>query len=142
MTDAKKYLQQIQLLDVKINNKQEEKQRLRERLYNITPTLKPDTGTGSRASDKLGNTVPKIADIDAEIEMYAARKKDIMSVLDKLESPDQLKVLHARFVQFKSVKQIAADLGKSQRRIYEIQKKGLQAVNKILKTAVNRSKPQ
>lgn len=133
MNDAKTFLQQIRLLETKINNKQAEKQRLRDRLYRTTPTLKPNAGTGSGSSDKLGDTTARIVDIEAEIRKYEAEKAYIVSVLNKIPNPDQLAVLHNRYVLYKSFKQISIDLQMPQRTVFETHRKGLQAVDEILK---------
>lgn len=137
MTDAKKYLQQIRLLDVRINTKLEEVQHLKDMLCRITPTLKPDTGSGGGTSDKLGDAVARIVDLEREInaaiDKYADEKTAVSSMLDKLNDPDQLAVLHGRYVQYKSFEQISIDMSMTYRNICYIHGKGLQAVNEIMK---------
>lgn len=138
MTDAKTFLQQIRLLDVRINTKLEEIAHLREMLMRITPSLKDEVVTGGGSSqDKLGDAVSRIVDLENEInqavDSYVDAKQAVAAVLDKLSDPDQLQVLHNRYVQYKTWEQIAYEMNMSYRNVCYIHGKGLQAVNQILK---------
>lgn len=137
MTDVKRYLQQIRLYDSHINTKLDELQHLKEMVTRITPTLKDDVVSGGGSQDKLADAVVKIVDleaeIDREIDRYVNAKQEISSVLDGIVDPDQLQVLHKRYVQYKTFEQIACDMNMTYRNVCYIHGKALLAVNEIIK---------
>lgn len=136
MTDVKRYLQQIRLYDSHINTKLDELQHLKEMVTRITPTLKDDVVSGSGSQDKLADAVVKIVDleaeIDREIDRYVNAKQEISSVLDGIVDPDQLQVLHKRYVQYKTFEQIACDMNMTYRNVCYIHGKALLAVREIM----------
>ena len=140
MDSPKKYLQQIRLYDSHINTKLEDLHQLKEMVTKITPTLKDDVVSGGGNQDKLGDAIAKIvdleADIDRDIDRYVAAKQEISATLDKLTDPDQLQVLHMRYVQYKTWEQIACEMNMSYRNVCYIHGKGLQTVNEIMKAGV------
>lgn len=137
MIEPKKYLQQIRLYDSRITTKLEELQHLKGMVLRITPTLKDDVVSSGGAQDKLGDAVAKIVDLEAEInrdiDRYVNAKQEISATLDKLTNPDQLKVLHMRYVQYKTWEQIAYEMNMTYRNVCYIHGKGLQAVDEIIK---------
>lgn len=137
MDSPKKYLQQIRLYDSHINTKLEDLHHLKEMVTKITPTLKDDVVSGGGNQDKLGDAIAKIVDLEAEIDRdidrYVAAKQEISATLDKLTDPDQLQVLHKRYVQYMTWEQIACEMNMSYRNVCYIHGKGLQTVNQILK---------
>ena len=137
MIDSKKYLQQIRLYDSHIDTKLEDLHHLKEMVTKITPTLKDDVVSGGGNQDKLGDAIAKIVDLEAEIDRdidrYVAAKQEISATLDKLTDPDQLQVLHKRYVQYMTWEQIACEMNMSYRNVCYIHGKGLQTVNQILK---------
>lgn len=142
MIDAKRYLQQIQLCDSRINTRLEELHRLKEMVVRITPTPKDNIASGGCGSqDKLANAVAKIVDleaeIDREIDYFVNARRKIVALIDKLSDPDQIQVLHKRYVQYKTLERIACDMGMSYRNVCYIHGKGLQAVNEIMKGKAN-----
>lgn len=137
MIDSKKYLQQIRLYDSHISTKLEDLHHLKEMVTKITPTLKDDVVSCGGDQDKLGDAIAKIVDLEAEIDRdidrYVAAKQKISATLDKLTDPDQLQVLHKRYVQYMTWEQIACEMNMSYRNVCYIHGKGLQTVNQILK---------
>ena len=140
LDSPKKFLQQIRLYDSHISTKLEDLQHLKEMVTKITPTLKDNVVSGGGNQDKLGDAIAKIVDLEAEIDRdidrYVAAKQEISATLDKLTDPDQLQVLHMRYVQYKAWEQIACDMHMSYRNVCYIHGKGLQAVNEIMKAGV------
>lgn len=137
MTDAKRYLQQIRLYDSHINTKIEERDRLKAMATKITPTLKQDVVSGGSSQDKLSDAVAKIVDLEAEInkeiDRYVDAIRNTSAMIDTLSDPDQLQVLHKRYVQFKTWEQIACDMNMTYRNVCYIHGKALLALNEIMK---------
>ena len=139
MNDAKSYLQQIEIYDTQIKNKLDEIAELRRMVMHITSTLRPDGGSHSGGvSDKVGNTVAKIVDMEAEInadiDRFVDLKRDISELLDHITDPDELRLLHLRYFQYKQWEEIAVDMNYTYRNVCYIHSRALQSVNKLLET--------
>lgn len=135
--DAKHYLEQIKMLDAKINQSIEEIEHLKSIVYKVTPSIRPDAGGGhSSDQDKIGSAVAKIIDleakINADIDRYVDLKRKIMRTLEKITDPFQFQVLHKRYFLYKSFDDIADEINMSRRNTLYIHGDGLKALNKIL----------
>lgn len=136
MVDAKAYLRKIELLDAHINNKLNDLHTLRTMVTKITATISPVAVSGSGGQDKLGDAVAKIVDLQAEInqkiDKFVDMKREISAVLEMLDDPDQVKVLHKRYFEYKQWERIACEMNYSFRNVCYIHGKALQAVEAIL----------
>ena len=137
MCDAKAYLKKIELADVHINNKLEDLQKLRTMVTKITSTISPVCVSGSGSQDKLGDTVAKIVDlqdeINGKIDSYVDLKREVNALLDQIQEPDQVKVLHKRYIEYKPLELIAIEMHCTYRNVCYIHGKALQAVEALLK---------
>ena len=111
---AKNYLLEIQRLDALIRCKTAEIRQLRELAYNITPQLTSDPVTTSKNNDKIGGIVAKIVDLqnekDISVDNLFDVKNERIAVIDKVQDPQQLELLHKRYVQYKTLKEIAVEM--------------------------------
>nr|DAT94351.1 MAG TPA: Protein of unknown function (DUF1492) [Caudoviricetes sp.] len=134
---AKRYLQQIRRLDMKINRDIEELHRLKAMVTKITPTLKQDVVSGGGSQDKLSDAVAKIVDLEAEINQEIDRLVDaraaVTATIDRVEDARLHTVLNMRYVQFKTWEQIACYMGRSYQWVCKLHGTALQAVEKIIK---------
>ena len=135
--DVKEYLRQIRLYDTRINMKIDELEALKASLLRITPTLKDDVVASSGSQDKLGDAVAKMVDlreeINADIDRFVDAKRAVGATIDKVSDPDQLQVLHKRYVLYESFEQIAIEMHMTYRNVCYIHGKALQSVSDILK---------
>lgn len=133
----KEFLNQTRLLDTRIDTKLEERERLNALATKITSSLRPDPVSGSGVSDKVGSCVAKIADLDAEICQLVAEwldeKRQILSVLDEINDPVQLRILHLRYCKSMKWEQICDDIGYERSNTNDIHGKALKTVGEILK---------
>ena len=136
MIDAKAYLKKIELLDAHINNKLNDLHSLKTMVTKITATISPVAVSGTGSQDKLGDAVAKIVDLQEEInqkiDRFVDMKREISMVLEKVQDPDQVKVLHKRYFEYKPWERIACEMNYSFRNVCYIHGKGLQAVQEIL----------
>ena len=136
MCDAKAYLRKIELLDAHINNKLSDLHQQRTLVTKITATISPVAVSGSGGQDKLGDAVAKIVDLQEEInqkiDQYVDLKREISAVLEQLDDPDQVKVLHKRYFEHEPWERIACEMKYSFRNVCYIHGKALQAVEAIL----------
>lgn len=137
MTEAQKYLMQVKLYDTHIDNKVQELDRLKAMATKVTTSLSLAPGRGSGSQDKIGAAVAKIIDLQAEvnhaIDTYVDMKREISDLIERVKDPDQLAVLHKRYIQYKHWEQIACEMGYTYRNVCYIHGRALQAVEELMK---------
>lgn len=135
--DAKVYLQQVERYENLITAKLEEMDRLRALTTKITSSWKDDVVSGSGSKDKLGDAIAKIidlqTDINATIDEYVDKKREVSSVLEKVENANQLAVLTKKYLLFESLEQIAVEMHMTYRNVCYIHGEALLAVADLLK---------
>lgn len=138
MIAAKEYLQTIARLDAQINVRLSEKEDLKEKLLHITPTLSLDKGSGGGGTqDKVAGIIAKMIDleskINADIDHFADQKQEALALLDKMENPTYMTVLHRRYFLHETFERIAIDMNYSWRWVIKLHGRALQAFDKLLK---------
>ena len=133
---TQEYLLQVKLCDAHINNKLEELAQLKALATKVTSTLKQDAVSGGGFGDKVGDVVSRIVDmqneINAAIDEYIDKKKEVKRVIEQVTNPDQLNVLLKCYILHESLEQIACEMGYSYRNICYIHGRALQAVAAVL----------
>lgn len=134
---AQLYLERIKKLDVQIDAMEQEKQALRDLAYRVTPSMSGSGGaSGGGNHDKIGSAAARIADKEAEIEEAIDRlidmKDEATGLLKHLAKPEHFKVLHSRYILYKSFESIAVEMGYSYRNIHYLHGRALQAFEKVL----------
>ena len=133
---AKAYLQQVRLYDAHINNKLDELSQLKDMVYHITPILREDRVSGGGGQDRLGNTVAKIVDLEAEInravDAFIDKKREVSKTIEQIQNPDQVQVLHKRYFEYMTWEQIACDMHMTYRNVCYIHGRALQAVAEVI----------
>lgn len=139
MKDTKTYLGQIRLLDVRINAKIAEMERIRDIATKVTTAFDSVRVSGGGNDDKLGDAVSRLVDIqseiNADIDAYIERRAYIVAILDKIEDAEELAVLHKRYIEFKRWEQISEEMGYSQRNVTYIHGRALLSIRKLLEDA-------
>jgi hypothetical protein len=147
MIDAKEYLQHIELIDTRIQNKLDEQAHMRSIALSITSSLRPDPVSSGGVHDKIGDAMAKVVDLEAEIDREIDRlidtKQDIKTLLDGVKNPSQLRVLHLRYFGFydktecrqryPSFAEIGYMMGYSERQVCNIHGIALLRVNELLR---------
>lgn len=133
---AQTYLEKIKWYDVLIDSKLEELAALNSIAKRITPVMNTTGGGSSGNQDKLGDTIAKIIDLQAEInsdvDNFVDKKREATRLMKKLENPLHYQILHKRYVLYKSFEQIAADTHYSYRNVTHAHGRALQAFEKVL----------
>ena len=135
--NAKAYLKQIKELDIKINNKIAEKEALYTMATKVTPTLSEDKVSGNfNATDKVGNIVAKIVDIEKEInaaiDEYFTLKNKIIRQIESLKDERYYNLLHKRYVQYKDFSIIADEMRYDYQTCVNMHGRALKAFQKIM----------
>lgn len=141
---AKEYLKQIRKANIMIDYKQRQLDELRELCTSITSPINSDKVQTSGVSDKIGDTVSKIIDlqniINSDIDRLVDLKQEIMAVIDKLDAT-YLQLIYLRYFEFRTWEQIACEMNYSCPWIWKLHGEALQKVSEILQqdSKVNRS---
>ena len=129
---AKVYLGQLALIDEQIN---QDIERLEELKQSARSTGSFDYSRErvqtSPIGDKLCSDVSRYVDLDTqintEIDRFVDAKEQIIREIRGLRNVNYMKVLYKVYVQFKSVKAAAQEIGKSYHYTSELHKKALTA---------------
>lgn len=114
---AKEYLERIQLRDEQINQKLHELEDLQRRRTAISAVdYSKEKSTGSRSneapfekfSDKITDL---IAEINREIDLFAAEKHEIINQIQGLGDCKLVKILYKRYVEYMDFGDIADEVG-------------------------------
>lgn len=112
MKNANTYLNQLRLLDVQIQQREKELVRLREDAESIT--AKVSERVQASTSDKLAEDVANVVDIETEISRKKAEliitRHIVIDKIHELKNPILGEILYKRHVEYKSYKEIAAEL--------------------------------
>ena len=112
-TEAKEYLGQIDFLDRLIQNKQFEVYQLKCLATNVTAPMGTEPVQNSNVSDKVGNITAKIVDLEIEIngliDQYIDEKQKRITLIEQIDDPLQYSILHKKYIQRKSLTEIAEE---------------------------------
>jgi DNA-directed RNA polymerase specialized sigma24 family protein len=115
--DAKEFLNQVKKLDLQIKNKLIEKQQWKDIALGITSNMDGDRVQSSGRKTKMADAIDKCVDMEAEIDRLVDKlidtKKEVIAVIEQLDSPTQYDVLHMIYIQGKSLQEVADSYGMS-----------------------------
>lgn len=129
----KEYLRQLRTAEIKIEQKEEELERLKASLESIS------TGTDSERvqttpRDRLSEEITRIVDLEKEINsdlgaMLMLRNK-IINEIQSMDNPIYINILYKRYVQYKSLEEIAVEMSYSYTRLRHLHGRALQGFKK------------
>lgn len=128
----KEYLAQAYRIDKRINSKLEQIVSLRELATKATSTLSDTPPSGSRNIHSMEGIIVKMMEleneINADIDVLVDLKKEIMSIIKKINNPEQQTLLELRYLCFKTWEQIAVDMGYSIQNAYKVHDRALENI--------------
>lgn len=105
------FLEQVRRYDTMIQNKLIEKQQWMEMATSITASTDGERVQSSGAKEKMADAVIKCVDMEAEIDRLVDKlidtKKEVIQTIERLDSPIEYNLLHMRYIQYKSLQEIA-----------------------------------
>lgn len=110
--EAKAYLEQIRNIETKIRHLGVEKRRWFDLATNITPNMSSErvqsSGSNSRMADTIINGILDDGKIDERIAALKAQRQEI---IDTIESLSELysDILHRVYVEYQTLKEVAAE---------------------------------
>ena len=135
-SEAQVYLGQVELIDSIIQNKLIERKQWREVALGITANMDGERVQSSGRPSKMSDAVEKCVDIEREIDGYIDKlidvKLEIVQTLEQLDNPFEYRILHYKYIQFKTLEEIAELTGKSYTAITTAHGRALVQVQRIL----------
>ena len=136
--DTKQYLSQIERLDKMIQNKLSEIYQLKTMACSVTASNDSERVQTSSDKDRLGSTVAKIVDLEKEtdrlVDRFVDLKKEIMSIISMIKSERHREILFKKYLEQKSLYEIAEELGMTDRGCKKAHKRALEEFEKIKNT--------
>lgn len=131
--EAKKYLQQIKILDTKIKYKEEQYREVYEAAINISAIrYDKERVTGGKQYDRTINLISEYLLLEKQIldqkMEFQKVKNSIIDEIYKLSDDKYITVLYKRYVEYKSFREIAIEMKYSPDYVKELHRK---ALNKI-----------
>lgn len=114
--DAKEFLREVRKIDLEIRNKLVEKQQWKDLALRITAAMEGERVRTSGSPSKMADAIDRCVDVEAEIDALVDRlvqtKKQVVQIIEGLDSPIEYDVLHRRYIQFLSLQEIADHYGR------------------------------
>lgn len=136
MIEAKSYLLQVERLDSRIANKLIERQQWRDIALGITANIGGERVQSSGSQQKMSEAIEKCLDMEKEInsliDELIETKKKVIDTIEKIYSPTEYKILHMRYIQHISLKEIAIKLNREYSWVTTTHGRALKSVQNIL----------
>jgi hypothetical protein len=114
-SEAQIFLEQVEKLDARIRNKLIEKKQWMDIALGITASMDGEHVQSSGAKSKMANAVERCVDMEAEIDglidELVDTKKEVIQVIEGLDSAVEYDVLHRRYIQHQDLQEIADHYG-------------------------------
>lgn len=125
----KERMQQIDIANRMIENKQEEIMRLHDLATRVTVSVENERVQASGSKDRMADIVCAATDLEAELEKdinhLIKLRKEIMQEIDALENIDMIDLMYKRYFQCKKWELIAEELHMSYRNVIRLHGKAL-----------------
>ena len=137
---AKKTLKKIKWLDAHIDGLLNDLQREEARAAKVTATISPVVVAHSGNQNNLEDSALKIIalkdEINHKINRFVDLKREIESIIEKIQDADQVAVLRKRYVEYKPWELIALEVGCKYRNVHYIHSDALKAFEALMEGAV------
>lgn len=131
---AKQYLSQLRMLDTKINQMQEELYMLRCAAERTTPAQDAFPGGGG-GSDRVGNILARMSDLDAEInreiDRLADLRREITARINALDDAQEAELLRLHYLELESWKRMSAQMHIGLSQLHRIHRRALKHLEYI-----------
>ena len=122
--EAKDFLKQIRKIDILIDNKQEEIDRLKKMyVFNVACGNNDSVQANIREYEK---------EITIAIDLLIDKKREVGKVIDQIENADMIDILYRRYFQYETWEQIAANKYFTFQWLHKLHAKALKEVQLIL----------
>lgn len=131
MKKAKAYLTQLYNLNDNINQNIKKLERLRDSMLNVSGMDYSKDRVQTTPKDRMSAEISEYVDLNNHInnliDEYVRMKTDIIQMIRGMPNRDHRRVLYKRYIAFKTISQVAAELHKSKRWVFLKQVDALKA---------------
>lgn len=140
---AKEYLSEVQRLQTIIEQKQERIKEIRESASTVRGVrFDLEKVQGSGRTDKIGDSVAKIIDLETEVEndmvSIIYRKHEMIEQIHALGNYRYIQLLYKRYIEFKRLQIVAAEMDFTYEYVLELHKKALKAFEVVNKEVLQK----
>lgn len=132
---TKEFLNQAYRIDQRINSKLEQIISLHALATKATSTLTDMPISKTEGQSRMADVIAKIVDleneINADIERLVEIKKDIVSIIKKVQNPELHTLLELIYLCFRTWEQIAFEMSYGIDNVFKLHQKALKIVTKI-----------
>ena len=134
--EPKEYLEQLEVINKKIELNLEEVTRIRSLAEKCTSVLNPIKVQTSMSNDNMLNSVMRLAELERETDNFIDRlvdlKREILPKINKVDNLVYYEILFKRYVEFKSLVQIASEKNYSYRQVIRTHNRALEYFKKYM----------
>lgn len=124
------------MIDSIIKNKLIEQRQWKDIALGITANMGGERVQSSGSKSKMADAVEKCVDMEREIDGLIDKlidtKKEVIQTIEQLYSPTEYNVLHLRYIQYKSLQEIADKYNKSYDWVKTTNGRAIASVQRIL----------
>ena len=124
------------MIDTIVHNKLIEQKQWHELALNITANMGGERVQSSGSKSKMADALNKCIDMESKIsdavDKLAAEKTEIVTTIETVDSPICYNVLHLRYIQYKTLQEIADKYNKSYDWVKTTHGRAIAAVQRIL----------
>lgn len=130
--NAKTYLSQVRLLEIKIRQKKEEYERLRELTMSAggLDYSKDKVQTGFVSNESLSTSVIRYTELEREIRLdinaFIELRHARINEIHQLEDARDVEILYKRYIEYKSLELIAVEMSFSYEHVRHLHGRALQ----------------
>ena len=134
MTDARWYLNQARIMSAKAKAKQEEIEKIESLLLQgVSFGEKLGSGTNLNKNEHIIFRLIELKDqLNWQLEELIEKQVEIMGMIDRLSSAEEISILHKRYLQSKKFVVIADEMSYSRQQVYRIHDQAVADIQKLL----------
>lgn len=129
----KEYLRQLKTISVKIEQKEDELERLKAMAEGISANIESER-VQTTPRERISEDVARIADLKEEINRDIGKllilRNKIINEIQSLDNPVYIDILYKRYVEYKTLEEIAVEMSYSYTRLRHLHGRALQGFNK------------
>lgn len=130
------FLESVEKIDAIVPNKLVEIQQMYDLATSITATMNGEcvqsSGSKQKMADAANKCMDTIDEISGHVDKLRNQRKEVTQTIEKLYSPIEYKVLHLRYIQHKTLEEIADEFGRSYDWAKDTSKRAVEHVQVIL----------
>lgn len=116
-SEAQIFLEQVEKVDAIIPNKLIEMQQWYDLATSITASMNGECVQSSGSKQKMADAINKcldvVDDLTSQVDQLKSVKTNVTQTIEQLYSPTEYKVLHMRYIQYKTLEDIDSYFKKS-----------------------------